>query len=238
MKLRSRGKYIRIKALFEKEFKRPAFILNDVDAGVFGEYRFGAARGAHCAVGIFPGTGVGGGCVYEGKILRGRTGSCMEIGHIPLLPGGPRSGAGLHGTLESLTGRLAVASTAAAAAFRGDAPRLHDDVGFDVGKIRSKAIAEAIRKGDKEVEEIVREAARWLGAGISVAVHMLAPDIVVLGGGFVGAMPGIWIEESRRAAEERLLPSFRKIFKIRIAELGDDATAAGAAAWARLMVEK
>lgn len=226
-------KNVRVKAVLEKEFRRPVHILNDVDAGVFGEYRLGAGRGARCVVGIFPGTGVGGGCVYEGRILRGRKSSCMEIGHIPLLPGGPRSGAGLSGTLEALTGRLAVAAAASVAAQRGDAPHLLEDAGTDIGKIRSKVIAGAIAKGDKEVEAIVRDAARWLGVGISVVVHLLAPDVIVLGGGLVEAMPRIWIEEARASADARLLRSFRGTYRIKAALLGDDATSAGAAAWAR-----
>jgi glucokinase len=72
-------KDVKLKAALEKEFACPAVILNDVDAGVYGEYRFGAGRSSRCLVGVFPGTGIGGGCVYDGKILRGRTNSCMEI---------------------------------------------------------------------------------------------------------------------------------------------------------------
>jgi len=72
----------------EKEFGFPVTVANDVDAGVFGEYQFGAGKGKRCVVGIFPGTGIGGGCVYEGKLFRGANCSCMEIGHISLLPGG------------------------------------------------------------------------------------------------------------------------------------------------------
>ncbi|MFP6693965.1 MAG: ROK family protein, partial [Pirellulales bacterium] len=73
---------VRIKDLLEDEFSCPTVIANDVDAGVYGEYRFGAGRDARTVVGVFPGTGIGGGCVYEGNILRGKTGSCMEIGHV------------------------------------------------------------------------------------------------------------------------------------------------------------
>ena len=62
-------------------------VLNDVDAGVYGEYRFGAAEVRATALGIFPGTGIGGGCVYDGDILRGKRNSCMEIGHISVTPG-------------------------------------------------------------------------------------------------------------------------------------------------------
>src|SRR5688572_21466303 len=77
-----------IREALEKEFKCPAIVTNDVDAGVYGEYRFGAGKGARCLVGVFPGTGIGGGCVYEGQVLRGKNVSCFEIGHMQVNPNG------------------------------------------------------------------------------------------------------------------------------------------------------
>ena len=65
-------KNAKIRAALQKELGCATTIANDVDAGVYGEYRFGAAQEARCVVGVFPGTGIGGGCVYEGRILRGR----------------------------------------------------------------------------------------------------------------------------------------------------------------------
>jgi len=103
----------------EKKFGFPVKIANDVDAGVFGEYSFGAGKKARCVFGIFPGTGIGGGCVYEGKLFRGSNCTCMEIGHIPMLPNGRLDGAGNSGTLEALASRLSIASDAAGAAYRG-----------------------------------------------------------------------------------------------------------------------
>ena len=69
-------KALPLKQLIQKEFGQPVAVLNDVDAGTYGEYRFGAGQGARCVLGVFPGTGIGGGCVYEGRVLTGRTLSC------------------------------------------------------------------------------------------------------------------------------------------------------------------
>ena len=91
----------------EKKFKFPVTIANDVDAGVFGEYQLGAGKKARCVVGIFPGTGIGGGCVYEGKLFRGANCTAMEIGHIPMVNMGPVDGLGNEGSLESVASRLA-----------------------------------------------------------------------------------------------------------------------------------
>src|SRR5579863_1661342 len=182
-------KDVRMKAALEKEFACPAVVLNDVDAGVYGEYRFGAARSSRCAVGVFPGTGIGGGCVYEGKIVRGKTNSCMEIGHIQVVPDGPLCGCGLQGCLEAVASRLAISAAAAQAAFRGHAPHLLEIAGTDLEDIRSGALADAIAAGDTVVESIVRLAAKHIGTTLAGVVHLLSPDCVVLGGGLVEAMP-------------------------------------------------
>ncbi len=218
-----------LRDLLHREFKCPVVVANDVDAGVYGEYRFGAARGARCVLGVFPGTGIGGGCVYEGKILRGRTLSCLEIGHLQVLPDGPLCGCGRKGCLETVASRLAI-SSAAAAVCRGDAPNLAREAGSDLSAIKSSSLAQAIADGDACIERIVREAARWLGVGISMAINLLAPDVVVLGGGLVEALPEIFLKEADKAARARVMPSFESTFKMTAAKLGDDAGVMGAAA--------
>jgi glucokinase len=222
-----------LKKDLENHFGCPVHGINDVDAGVYGEYRFGAARNARCVLGVFPGTGIGGGCVYEGKILRGKTFSCMEIGHMQVVPNGPRCGCGQQGCLESVASRLAISAAAAAAAYRGAAPSLLQDAGTDLVNIRSAALAKAVQAGEKAVEQIVRDAARWLGVAVANAVNLLAPDIVVLGGGLVEAMPAIFREEVRATARARVMPTFRDSFDVAVAKLGDAATVTGAAAWTR-----
>ncbi len=226
-------KKVPVKSYLEEQFACPVVVVNDVDAGVFGEYQFGAAQDARCVLGIFPGTGIGGGCVYDGKIIQGRNGSCMEVGHIQVLPGGPMCGCGQQGCLEAVASRLAIAAAAAQAAFRGQAPYLLETVGADVAAIRSGVIADSIKAGDTTVEEIVREAARQIGVGVASVVHLLAPDTVVLGGGLVEAMPKLFVENVEKAANERVLRSFVGSFSVVPAALADDASVMGAAAWAR-----
>ena len=133
-----------IREVMEKELGIPVVIAKDVDIGVYGEYRFGAAQDSRCVLGIFPGTGIGGGCIYEGQILRGRRESCLEIGHVQAVPDGPRCGCGRKGCLEAVASRLAIASASAAAAYRGDAPYLLKELGTDVAPLRSGALSKAI----------------------------------------------------------------------------------------------
>ena len=221
-----------VKEVLEQAFPCPAVIANDVDAGVYGEYRAGAAKNARCVVGVFPGTGIGGGCVYEGQIFRGERGSCLEIGHIPVLKDGPRCGCGQAGCLEAVAGRLAISAAAAAAAYRGSAPRLLEMSGTDLAQIRSSTLASAIDAGDRAIEQIVRDAAQQIGWAMAGVINLLAPNVLLLGGGLVEAMPRLFREEVTKAAKARAMPSFRDSFEVAVAELGDDATALGAAAWA------
>ncbi|OHC75759.1 MAG: transcriptional regulator [Rhodospirillales bacterium RIFCSPLOWO2_12_FULL_58_28] len=230
-------KNVPVAKVIRAAFNCPVVIANDVDAGVYGEYRFGAARGARCVVGVFPGTGIGGGCVYEGSIIRGKIGSCMEIGHLPVTADGPLCGCGRRGCLETYAARPAIAAACAAAARRGEAPRLMEAADGDMNDIRSGAIAASIRAGDAAVERIVREAARRIGWSMAGVVNLLAPDVVLLGGGLVEAMPDIFRSEIESAIKARVMSSMEGIFKVAVAELGGDAGVTGMAAWAEYIVE-
>jgi glucokinase len=217
------------KALSDR-FKVPVAIANDVDAGTYAEYRFGAAREARCVVGVFPGTGIGGACIYEGRILRGKVGSCMEIGHVPVDTNGRLCGCGQHGCLETVASRLAISADLAQIAYRGQAPHLLAAVGTDIANIRSGTILDAIKAGDTAVEQVVRRAARRIGTVLVGTVHLLAPDVIVLGGGLVEEMPALFLEEVRDTLDTGVTASFRRSFKVVAARCGDYATALGAAA--------
>lgn len=217
----------------ESKFGFPVALANDVDAGVFGEYKFGAGQNARCVVGIFPGTGVGGGCVYEGKLFRGANCTCMEIGHIPIVTDARLDGAGNAGTLESVASRLSIASDAAAAAYRGQAPALKSDAGTDVSRIRSGALSDSVNNGDKAVEDIIKKACRHLASSVVTMVHLLAPDVIVFGGGLIESMPDLMLPEIEKHAKRRVLPTYRETFEIVAATLGDDAGVMGCAALAQ-----
>jgi glucokinase len=221
-----------LKETLEKKFKCPVVIANDVDAGTYGEFRFGAGRGGRCVLGVFPGTGIGGACIYEGRIIRGRTGSCMEIGHVRVQAEGRLCGCGQRGCLESVASRLAISADAAAAVYRGEAPALQRLAGTDLAEIKSGTLAKSIKAGDSVIESIVRAAARHIGSAAANAVNLLAPDVIVLGGGLVEALPDIILSEVRKTICSQAMKAFTKDIKIVAAELGDSATVLGAAALA------
>ena len=225
-------KRVPLRALLTSWFHCPVVLVNDVDAGTYGEYRFGAGKGARTLVGVFPGTGIGGGCVYAGKLLRGKTGSAMEIGHLPIREHGRLCGCGKRGCLEALAGRLAISAEVAQAAFRGEAPYVAANAGSDLKKMKSGLLAKAVKAGDGAVERIIRDAMRLMGRAIGGVVNLLAPDVVVLGGGLVEAVPRIVLEETKAGIQETAMASFLRQFRVVEADLGDDATTLGAAALA------
>ncbi len=230
-------KNVSLASMLEDEIECPVSILNDVDAGVFGEYSAGAAQGARSVAGIFPGTGIGGGFVYEGQILRGKQSSCMEIGHTKISSTNRTSGLDLPGTLESEASRLAIAAECAKLAYRGEAPNLLRAAGTDISQIRSKVLAAAIRDGDQAVENVVRKAAQTVGYAIVNLVHTLCPEVIILGGGLVEALEEIYMEEVNRVTKKSVLPSYNGMFEIKMAKLGDDAGAMGAALWGKSRLE-
>ncbi len=221
-----------LKKFLEKEFDCPAIIANDVDLGVYGESRFGAGVDARCVIGIFPGTGIGGGCVYEGNIFRGTKSSCMEIGHIQVMPNGPRCACGQKGCLEAVASRMAISSAAAQAAYRGQAPYLKEHGGTDLSEIRSGVLAKSVNNGDTVVEEIIKQASQQIGVAVSSLINLMAPDIIILGGGLVEAMPELIKGTVAKTAQKNILSSYEGTYKIKVAELGDDAAVLGAGAWA------
>lgn len=222
-----------ISKFLKKRFGCPAVVLNDVDAGVYGEYKYGAAKGSRCAVGIFPGTGVGGGCVYQDNILQGAGISCMEIGHTRISSSTRASGYKLPGTVEAESSRLTIAAEAAKAAHRGDAPYLYKEYGTDLAEIRSGALADSIAHGDKVVERLVVEASEALGMAVVNIVHILSPDKIVLGGGLVEAMEDLIVGTVQKTARRCVMSVYRDRFDVVAAKLGDDAAVLGAAAWAK-----
>jgi glucokinase len=222
-----------LQELLEQRFGCRTVVCNDVDAGVYGEYQAGAGRGARTVLGVFPGTGIGGGLVYDGRIYSGRTSSCLEIGHMPVVPEGAPCGCGRRGCLETVASRLALSAEIAKAAYRGQAPHLLRVAGTDLANIRSGILADSVAAGDVIVEQILRSGARHLGAAIAGVVNLLLPDCIILGGGLIEALPELYLEEVGEELRQRVMPTYVSAFELKTAELGDDAGVLGAAAWAR-----
>ena len=222
-----------LRKLLQTEFKCPVAVLNDVDAGTYGEYILGAGKGARSLLGIFPGTGVGSGFVYNGQLVMGKSISAMELGNL-LLPG-THIGSPVFGTvtLEDLTSRLALASQAGLACYRGQMPELDKKTEGALRSIRSKALANAFRSGDDAAMIMFRNSIRYLGMGVAMVVNLLAPDRITLGGGLVEELPGLYMNLLKEEVERYAIPELARGIRYSIAKLGDQAVTAGSVAWLR-----
>ncbi len=209
-------------------FKKPVAVLNDVDAGTFGEYKLGAGKGARSLLGVFPGTGVGAGFVYNGQLVRGRSVSAMELGQI-LLPG-THLGAAEFGAvpLEDLTSRLALASQAGVACYRGQLPDLDKKTKGALREIRSKALASSFHQGEEAAMIMFRNSIRYLGMGVAIVVNLFAPDHITMGGGLVEEMPQLYVNALREEVNRYAMPGLAKGIKYSFAKLGGNAVAIGA----------
>lgn len=219
--------------ILKNEFKKPVAVLNDVDAGTFGEYRLGAGKGARSVFGVFPGTGLGGGFVYDGSLVMGRTISAMELGMI-LWPGTHIASEPFGAVmLEELTSRLALAAQAGVACYRGQMPGLDKKTGGNLRNIKSKALAASFRGGDEAAMILFRNSIRYLGMGVASVVNLFAPDRIVVGGGLVEEMPGFYLNLLKEEVARFALPQLAKGIKYVHAKLGGTAVAVGSVAWLR-----
>ena len=219
--------------LLKTEFKKPVTILNDVDAGTYGEYKLGAGKGARSLLGVFPGTGLGAGFVFNGQLVMGKRISCMELGMIYVpgtILGSNEFGAAI---LEDMTSRLAIASQAGVACYRGQAPVLMAKTKGNLNDIRSKALAASFRGGDEATMVLFRNSIRYLGMGVATVVNLLAPDHITIGGGLVEELPQLYLNLLQEEVKRYTVPGLTTGIKYSLAKLGNTAVAIGSVAWLR-----
>ncbi len=220
-----------------RAFRVPVCRGNDANCGILGEAWLGAARGARNAVGIFIGTGIGGGIIINGQLIRGCREGAGEIGHMIVVPDGPRCGCGLHGCLETVAGRLGIEREVRQAVKKGQKTILTKLTG-DLSVIRSSLIRKALKKKDKLVTAVMDQAVKHLGAACISLRHLLDPELIVLGGGLVEACEQWILPPVRKAVKAGTMPGVGNAGKIVAAALGDDATAMGAIVLAQQLVGK
>jgi glucokinase len=201
---------------------------NDVDVATWAEYVLGAGRGRDSILGVFWGTGVGGGLILGGESWDGR-GSAGEIGHMVVKRGGARCPCGNRGCMEAYAGRSAMEAEARHRVEHGhktDLFKLMEK--HDKPRLTSGIWQRALEHEDEMATELIDRAVKALGAGIASAVNLLDPEMVILGGGLgvrFGETIGPRIEERMQLNlfDHDNPPEFR------VAALGDFGGALGAA---------
>jgi len=209
----------------------PVFVDNDVNIGVVGEYVHGAGRGALDMVGIWVGTGIGGGIVVNGQLVKGFRGAAGEIGHVVVQPHGRRCGCGRQGCVEAYASKTAMMAMIEETIESGGESAV-PEIMARKGKRRltSSVVEAALEAGDPPMVEAVETAQFYLGLLTASLVNVLDPQIIVFGGGLVERLGEAFVAPVARTAAEYYLQQ-KNADRIRIvpSALGDDAGPVGAA---------
>jgi glucokinase len=214
-----------LKKDLESFLKVPTFLDNDANCACLGEYYFGAGKGIKNLVYVTVSTGIGGGIIINGKILRGQRDSAGEVGHQTIVPDGPLCNCGNRGCLEALASGTAIAKRAQEAILRGEDTILKE--WSKTEKISAKMVRSAYLQGDKVSEKIWKDALEYLGIGIGNIITIISPERVILGGGIVKAGEEV-IETVKKVVKDRVrLVPIEKV-EIVPSELGEDVGLYGA----------
>jgi glucokinase len=218
--------------------KAPVFVENDVNVGVMGEYALGAGQGAQELVGIFVGTGIGGGIILGGRLYQGARGAAGEVGHIVVEINGPRCGCGNRGCAEALASRTAMERDVRAAIRSGEKSivlQLMKERGKE--RMTSSIIERALKEHDAVMEKVMKRAQFCLGILAANVVNMLDPECVIIGGGIAARLGEDYVTPIRKTAYQYFLrrQDARRV-KIVPGVLGDDAGPLGAVVLARQRV--
>ncbi|PAW75414.1 MAG: ROK family protein [Pedosphaera sp. Tous-C6FEB] len=222
-----------LKKVLEKQLNLPVFAENDCNACTVGVYETELDPKPRSMVGIFLGTGIGGGIVLDGKPYSGFNRTAGEIGHMVIEVGGPKCGCGNKGCFEALASRTALFRRIQTAVKEGEKTVLTDMLGPELADMRSGDLRKALRRGDKLVEKVVEEAAEYTGIAVANIINLLNPEVIVLGGGVMDQLADDMLAIITETAKDYALPGTAKGVEIIASKLGDDAGITGAAVIAR-----
>ncbi len=230
-------KNIPLRQMVEQELGIRMVMDNDANVAALGEFRYGAGRGARHLVMFTLGTGVGGGIIIDGEVLRGATGGAAEVGHIIIADGKGSSPNGPHGRLETLTGRDAIVERATLKMESGRDTILWQYVtGPEALQqfITPALLDEAAEQGDALARETLEEIGHLVGLGIASMVNVFNPEVVVMGGKI--SQSNTLYNTALRTTKASAIGSILASARIVRAELGDDAGIMGASelAWREL----
>lgn len=222
-----------MKKLLEKRYGIGAEIRNDVQIAAIGEQRFGAGRDCDDFICIFVGTGIGGAIVMNGELVRGSAGNAGEIGHTTVAADGRICGCGGRGHLEAYASRTAITRAILGELRRGResiVTRLVDELDptKEHAAIRSAVLRKAVRKKDPVVTEVISDAAKYLGMGLSSMVNFVNPQRIILGGGVIESVDLLFGKAEDWTRDLSLRNAGDKVEIVR-AELGDYSGVVGAA---------
>jgi glucokinase len=226
-------KHVPLKKELEKALGVPVFVENDCNIAALGVYVTELKSKPKSMVGIFVGTGIGGGLIVNGQLYSGFGHTAGEIGHMVLEVGGAKCGCGNKGCFEALASRTAIFQQIKAGIKDGQKTMLTDLLGNDLEDLRSGDLRKAIRRGDKFVDRTIDSAAEYIGIATANLINILNPEVVVLGGGVIEALADEMMSVIIETAKDYAMPGTMEGVDIIASKLGDEAGITGGAVLAR-----
>ena len=196
-----------LRQIIHERLGLPAWLDNDANCAVLGEWWVGAARGAKTAIGITIGTGIGGGLILDGKLYHGASDVAGEIGHTTIDTEGRRCKCGNYGCLEAYASGPNIALRAVEEIEAGAVSRLASLVGGDLTKITAQTVYQAAADGDDLALEVVNDTAKFLGVGIGNLLNVFNPEVVVVCGGVTLAGDHLFVPLQREVARRAFKPA-------------------------------
>ena len=221
-------KDVPLAALMAQRLGFPCFVENDANAACYGEFWMGAGQGSTNMCVLTLGTGVGGGIVTHGKLLRGIDGTAGEIGHLKVARDGRSCGCGSTGCLESYGSVSGLVRTAREGLDTGINSTLNEACGFDPSTLTGKMVSDAALAGDEFANTVLDETATWLGIGISSLINIFNPEKIILCGGMAAAGERL-IRPIRDIAKKSSFPVPAARVEIVAGALGNDSGVLGCA---------
>ncbi len=202
-------------------------VANDVDVATNAEFKLGAGKPYNSILGVFWGTGVGGGLILDGKRWTGR-GAAGEIGHMVVEIGGAKCPCGRHGCMEAYAGRGAMEAEARKEHEKGAKTKLFKIMeDRDRDRLTSGIWERALEHGDPLAEKLIKRAVKALGAGVASAVNLLDVEAVIIGGGLGVRFGQPYVDKIAKAMQPHLFVDDRPP-AMHVASLGDLGGAIGA----------
>jgi glucokinase len=218
-----------LRDLVGKAVNLPAVLDNDANCATYGEWWLGAGRNVNTLVGLTLGTGIGGGIVLNGEIFHGVSDAAGEIGHTTIEANGRKCKCGNYGCLEAYASGPAIALRAMEGIEAGTDSMLPDLVNGRLDSITAATVYEAAVLGDPYANEVMRETAKFLGAGVANVINMLNPEMIVIAGGVTKAGDHLFVP-LKAEVRKRAFRSALEACQITPASLPGTAGVIGAAA--------
>jgi glucokinase len=217
-----------LRDVLDQALNRHVVVVNDVNSAVWGEFCAGAGREAKDLLGVWVGTGIGGGLVIGGQLHHGAFATAGELGHTISVPDGPAH----ERTVEDLCSRSGMRGSLERRLAQHPESVLHE-LTTDGRPIGTEVLVKAYHRDDQLTHQMVNRSAEMLGIAIANSVTLLAIDTVVVGGGITEAMGEPYLDQVRASFDREVFPDRCRDCRIVMTQLQSEAGLLGAALLAR-----